>query len=219
MGVSNGSINMTLAQFLPIHDHHRLKKKAFTYNVTTPAAGRPLTLAEVKDYLKVTSSDEDDFINFLIDAATACGEKYTGRDFINKTYTTFRDTFWDCFELRRSRVSDVISIKFLLNDVLTDVPTTVFGFTDVNDYSEIFLKEDQVWPTDEDNVPQAIEIVFVAGFGADDTSIPADVQNAMLAHIAFMFENRGDCPPGTSALPTTTKILYDKLRIINIGSC
>ncbi len=212
---------MTLTQFFPGHffPTHRLKKKAFTYNVITPAAGRPLTLAETKEYLKKDSSDEDDFINSLIDAATACGEKYTGRDFINKTYKTFRDTFWDCFELRRSRVSDVISIKFLLNDVLTDVPTTVFGFTDVNDYSEIFLKEDQVWPTDEDNVPQAIEIVFVAGFGADDTSIPADVKNAMLAHIMFMFENRGDCPTDASGFPATTRTLYNKLRIINIGSC
>ncbi len=210
---------MTLTQFFPTHAFGRLKNKAFTYNVTTPAAGRPLTLAETKDYLKYTASDQDDLINHLIDAATDCGEKYTGRDFINKTYTTFRDTFHDCFQLRRSRVSSVTSIKYLLNDVLTTVATTVWGFTDVNNYPDIFLKEDKVWPTDVDNVPQAIEIVFVAGYGADDTAIPADVKNAMLAHILFMFENRGDCPSDTSGLPATSKVLYDKIRIITIGSC
>ncbi len=216
---------MTLTQFFPTHlfSPHGLKKKAFTYNVITPAAGRPLTLSETKAYLKYTASDQDDFINLLIDAATACGEKYTGRDFINKTYTTFRDTFWDCFQLRRSRVSDVTSIKFLLNDVLTPVATTVWGFTDVNGYPDIFLKEDQVWPTDVDNVPQAIEIVFIAGFGADDTFIPADIKQALLAHILFMFENRGDCPTDSGfadmGLPAITRTLYNKIRIINLGSC
>lgn len=212
---------MPLTQFFPTHLFpHRVKKKAFTYNVTIPAAERPLTLAEVKDYVKVDTADtlQDDFLCALIDAATDCGEKYTGRDFINRTYTTFRDTFHDCFQLRRSRVSDVTSIKFLLNDVLTTVPTTVWGFTDVNDFPDIFLKEDQVWPTDVDNVPQAIEIVFIAGFGADNTAIPADIKQAMLANILFMFDNRGDCPTD-GALPAITKTLYNKIRIISIGSC
>lgn len=203
--------------------HPRIKKKAFTYNVTTTAANKPLTLDSVKSYLRINLSDksQDDFLEILIDAATNFGEKYTNRDFINKTYTTFRDNFQDCFELRRSRVSDVTSVKYLISDVLTTVAITVWGFTDVTDYSEIFLKEDQQWPTDVDLIPQAVEITFIAGYGADDTNVPADIKLAMLSHIAFIFENRGDCDVTNLAnsLPVNAKNIYDSNRLINIGSC
>jgi uncharacterized phiE125 gp8 family phage protein len=199
-------------------------KKAFTYNVTTAAANKPLTLDTVKTYLKIPLTDcsQDEFLNMFIDAATSIGELCTGRDFINKTYTTYRDSFYNCLTLRKSKTSSITSIQYLLSDVLTTVATTVYGFTDVNDYSDIFLKEDQVWPTDADNVPQAIKIIFVAGYGADETAVPVDIKFAMLAHIAFMYENRGDCScdiNSVASLPATSKITYDKNRIINIGSC
>ena len=209
--------------------HPRIKKKAYTYNVTTAAVNKPLKLDTVKNFLKISLSDksQDDLLNIFIDAATEFGEKYTNRDFINKTYTTFRDDFSSfcdintTFELRRSRISSVTSIKFLVNDVLTTVATSIFGFTDVTDYSEIFLKEDQQWPTNVDNIPQAVEIIFVAGYGADETSVPADVKIALLSHIAFMYENRGDCNTGDigDKLPLNVRTLYNKLRLINIGSC
>jgi len=220
---------MTLQQ---LFRHPRFKKKAFTYNVTTAAAEKPLTLDSVKNFLKISLSDksQNDLLNLFLDAATDCGEKYTNRDFINKTYTTFRDDFNSfcdvenpsiTFELRRSKVSDVASIKYLAADVLTTVATTVWGFTDVNDYAQIFLKEDQEWPTDIDRVPQAVEIIFTSGYGATEANVPADVKIALLSHIAFMYENRGDCNTGDigDKLPLNVRTLYNKVRLINIGSC
>ena len=203
--------------------HPRTTKKAFTYNVSSALINRALSLDVVKNYLKISLNDktQDELINLFIDSATLFGEKYTNRDFINKTYTTFRDNFLDCFELRRSKVSDVASVKYLVDDVLTTVATTVFGFTNVTDYAEIFLKEDQVWPTDVDNIPQAVEIIFTAGYGTATANIPIDIRIALHSHVAFMFENRGDCDLDGSAsnLPLNTNNIYDKNRIINIGSC
>lgn len=213
---------MTITQ---LFTHPRFKAKAFTYNVTTAAANRPLDLDTVKNWLKIplTNKTQDDLLNLIIDAVTEFGEKYTGRDFINRTYTTFRDNFQDCLELRRSRVSAVASVKYLLDGVLTTVATTVWGFTDVTDFSEIFLEEDQEWPTDVDNVPQAVEVVFTSGYGATEASVPADVKLGMLNHIALVYANRGDCSScdtsNVANLPVGLKAFYDKLRFINIGVC
>jgi len=219
---------MTITQ---LFRHQRLKKKAFTYNVTVPAVNKPVSLDSVKNFLKISLADktQDDLLNLFIDAATECGEKYTSKDFITKTYITFRDdfnVFCDediniTFELRRSKVSDVTSVKYFTGGVLTTVPTTVWGFTNVNDYSQIFLKEDQEWPTDIDDVPQVIEITFTSGFGADSSFVPGDVKIALLSHIAFMYENRGDCNTGDigDSLPLNVRTLYGKVRLINIGSC
>lgn len=200
-----------------------MKSKAFTYNVTIAPAVTPVTLATVKYHLKLDAAEDvtlDAYLTLLIDAATACGEKYTKRDFINRTYTTYRDTFCNCLELRRSQVSSITSIKYLVDDVLTTLSTDVYGFTDVTDYPNIYLKENQSYPTGVDNVPQAIEIIFVSGYGAAATNVPADVQMALLVHIAFMYENRGDCDLLSSSLdklPPTVTNLYDKIKLINIG--
>ena len=89
---------------------------------------------------------------------------------------------------------------------------------DVTDYSQIFLKEDQEWPTNIDLVPQAVEIIFTSGYGATEASVPADVKIALLSHIAFMYENRGDCNTGDigDKLPLNVRTLYNKIRLINI---
>ena len=196
--------------------------QAFTYNLTTPATNQPLTLLQVKEHcrLDLLDTSEDDYLNLLIDIATNFGEKYTGRDFINKVYTTFRDNFYNPLLLRRSKVSSITSISYLINNVLTVVDPTIYNFTKVNNFSDIFLLNDNVWPDGIDCVPQAVQIIFTAGYGADNTFVPSDVKFAMLNHIAYMYENRGDNYDGSGGakLPINSKILYDKLRIVNIGS-
>jgi uncharacterized phiE125 gp8 family phage protein len=200
----------------------KIRKKAFTYNVSTAPINKPLTLVEVKTHLKIDAADatQDDYLNLLIDMARDFGEKYTKRTFIDTGFTTFRDDFNDSLLLRRSKVSAIASIKYLVSGVLTTLSTDVYDFTDVTDFSEIFLKVDQVFPTDVDQVPQAVEIIFTAGYGADTTDVPADVKFAMLNHIADLYSNRGDCGGDCagSGVTSNTKILYDKIKIIDIGS-
>lgn len=200
------------------------RKKAYTYNVTTPAATTPVTLAEVKAFLKLDASDasEDAFLTMLIEAATESAEKYIGRDLINKGYTTFRDDFVDPLELRRSKVSVITSIEYLVSDVFTLIASTVYGFTDVNDYAQIFLEESQSWPTDIDNLPQAVRILFTSGYGTAGSDVPSAIRIGLLQHINVMYANRGDCGGDCigdgGSLPATVKSLYMPFRIMNIGS-
>ena len=180
------------------------KKKAYTYNVSTPPAERPLTLTQVKNHLKISLLDtsQDDYLYLLIDSAALYFEKYTNRILINTGFTTFRDDFHHCFlELRRSKVQTVDSIEYLKDSVFTLIDPSVYYFTDVNDYSEIFLNENECWPTDIDCVKQAVRIIFVAGFGPDETFIPADIKVGLLNHIANTYSNRGDCGCDDSTLP------------------
>lgn len=205
---------------MTLHGYPKVTKKAFTYNVSTAPVNKPVTLVEVKTHLKIDAADatQDDYLNLLIDMARDFGEKYTKRTFIDTGFTTFRDDFNDSLLLRRSKVSAIASIKYLVSGVLTTLSTDIYDFTDVTDFSEIFLKVDQVFPTDVDQVPQAVEIIFTAGYGTDATDVPADVKFAMLNHIAFLYSNRGDCSDGGSVNPNTVKSLYDKIKIIDIGS-
>ena len=50
-----------------------------SYSIVTPATLKALTVQEVKDYLRVDSSDEDTLLGVLIDASTQIAEHYLGR--------------------------------------------------------------------------------------------------------------------------------------------
>jgi len=64
-----------------------------SYSIVTPATLKALTVQEVKDYLRVDSSDEDTLLGVLIDAATQIGEHYLGRFLL----TTVIEEFYDFF--------------------------------------------------------------------------------------------------------------------------
>lgn len=199
------------------------RKIAWQYSITTAAATTPLTLAEVKEHLKLDASDnsQDTYLSLLIDAATDQAEKYTGRDFINRSYTTYRDSFVDPLELRRAPISSITSIEYLVSSSFVTLATSVYDLQ-VNDngYPYIFLKEDQEWPTNADTLPQAVKIIFVSGYGAAATDIPPGLKLGLLNHIAMLYENRGDCSNDCSGttLPANAKAFYNRYRIVNIGS-
>jgi uncharacterized phiE125 gp8 family phage protein len=196
-----------------------IRKVAYTYNLTTAAASRPVSLIDVKTHLKLNLSDtsEDAYLNLLIDAAVEAGERYTNRDFINKSYTTFREVFVDPIELRKSKVSSITSISYLLSGTWTTLATTVYGLTDTTGYPLVYLKDGQDWPSNVDNTPQCIRIIFVSGYGTTPASVPSGIRMALLNHIAFMYENRGDCND-CNELPSVVAKMYNPYRIINIGS-
>ncbi len=201
------------------------RAKAYTYVVITPAATTPISLATAKEYLKVTTTADDDLITALIVAATDFAEKYMKKDLITKTWKTFRDDFiFDEIILRRSPLQTVDRFEYLVSDVLTPVPSADFYNTVETDYSRIALVDGMTWPTDGDVRLQSIEIDLSTGFGATEDDIPEDIKTALLAHIAMLYANRGDCfdcgcvnPKKVSqSVPIQTAAIYNQYRILDL---
>lgn len=166
------------------------------YILVTDAASEPLSLSEVKDYLKVSGTDFDDQITNLIVAVRQYGEIITGRDFVNKTWKTYLDVFPSCnvgINIRRSKLQSITSIEYYTSDVLTAYSSANYYITDESGYASIYLKSSVAsWPTVDDR-KQAAVITFVSGYGADATSVPDGIKQAMLSQIAALFDNYGDC--------------------------
>lgn len=199
--------------------------KAFPYTVITPPATTPISRSQLKGYLKLDETDtsEDELLDLIIDLVTEVGQCMTKRDFINRTNRTFRDVFPSLrsqgFLIRRSKLQSVNSIEFLLNTVFTVFPLANTGFTIDNDYSTIFLKSDQDWPTDVDEEPQAVKIEFVSGYGPAATDVPAKIRGALLQHAAAFYSNRGDCSDSAcgDVLPVQAALVYRQHRIIDVA--
>jgi len=188
---------------------------AWTYTITTAPANPAVALADVKTYLKISGTASDTLLADLTEAATNFAEAYTKRSLINRTVTTYRDSFTSEIELRRSPLSSVTTVKYLLSSVLTTVADSVYYNTSETDFSRIALEDGQAWPTGGDIKLQAVEIIFVAGYGSDEASVPEDIKVALMQHIAALMENRGDCTL-QEALPQAARLIYNKHRILDI---
>ena len=187
------------------------------YIVTQPPVNQVLTLAETKDYLKIDSIDEDIYIQQLIDTATDCFEKYTGRTLINTTYKAFLDKFppYDQdIKIKRSRFQSLISLQYYKNKTLTTLDPILYFITESNDFSLITLYNNSNYPI-ADCRKQAIQINFIAGYGANSSDIPQAIKRALLSHIAYLYNNAGDCMDDLSDSDKQFKELYMKYKISN----
>lgn len=177
--------------------------RAYTYKVTVQPAESAVTLATFKEHIKEEgSTDEDALLQRMLNSAIASGEKLTRRDFIQRTYKTFRDFFpfygqnegyytagfipsrgrvltnFDSnvgFEIRKSPLVSVTEIKYQDNkNVEQTVDASIFYNTVEDDYSEILTNPDQLWPEDVRVTMQVIEITFICGLAANATTFESE---------------------------------------------
>lgn len=199
--------------------------QAYPYKLITAAAALPISLVEVKAFLKLDASDtsEDTLLTMFIEAAVDYAEKYTRRDFINKTYMTQRDFFDDIIEIRRSKLQSISFVKYYNSaDVLTTVSGSIYTTTDEVDYSHTYPALNQAWPADVNyGRLQPIQIQFVAGYGAAYTSVPSLLRTALLQHVVSLYMNRGDCSSDSGCdcdgtLPGPSRSIYNSYKIYDI---
>jgi len=183
---------------------------------TTDPANPALSVANAKTHCRVTGSDDDTEITAYISAATDYVEAATGRQLVNGTYTLKLDTFpaEDYIELPRPPLSSVTSVKYY--DTAGVQQTFSSDDYTVDTHSEpgrVVLNYGESWPNTRTQ-HQAVEIVFVAGYGADDTSVPENLQTAIRLLVGDFFENRESTTPITLQ---TTKAVENLLRSSSWG--
>lgn len=201
-------------------DYLKPYQEYFAYFVETPPATTPVSLVEVKEWLKLDAgTSEDAKLNLLILAATTFCESYTRRTLINTEFKTIRSFFSPAIELRRTLLQSVTSFKYTVDSSLVDVDSALYYPTKEKDFSHILLRSNSAYPENGDDIFYGIEIVFVAGYGTASTNVPPDIRVAILNHIAALYENRGDCDKASilKALPNAARLLYDAYRPIEIA--
>jgi uncharacterized phiE125 gp8 family phage protein len=174
-------------------------------NLVTDAEAGPLELAEVKNFLRVDESIDDNLIAKLIKTATKQCELYTGKTLITKTY---RCSFYNSIEysvnLLYSPIQSIVSIKTVdakNNETLIDDASyfadMAGGILNFNAVPANFYR---------------IDITYIAGFGNVANEVPEDLKQAMLIHIARMYDDKS----GYSLLPTSCLEIYKKYKLMRL---
>jgi uncharacterized phiE125 gp8 family phage protein len=185
------------------------------YRATTAPAEQPVTLAEVKEHLRITGTDEDTVISSMISAATAMAELWTGRRFITQTLTGWLDAdpvldaWWDGIVVAsRSSVQATRSIELPGAPGVSVTSVSLFSDLDAEtviastDYrvdaadqdlpTRITLKETSSWPSVSLRNQNALKVVWIAGYGAA-ASVPSSIKLAIKMMVANLYANRGEC--------------------------
>ena len=186
-----------------------------TIQIVTPPASEPLTLAEVKEFLRVDHSDDDATLAIFITAARQLCESYTRMALLPTTFEEYFDdfpqytgTFKDEIRLSRSPVSAVTYVKYIDgNETTITADAAEYKIDTISRPARI--SPDNGWFGTYETI-NAVFVRYVAGF-ADAASVPAPLKHGMMLVIGDMYENRTD---SVKRLPTASEYLWNPYRVL-----
>ena len=161
----------------------------------TDATSEPITTAEAKLHLRVDSSAEDTYIDSLVKAARVYCEKYTNRSFINTTWELQIDEFpasdLDSILLLNSPVSSITSLKYIDDDGNEQTWSSAnYQLDETREPARLMPVVDVSYPSTQSDTFKAVQVRYVAGYGATASSVPEGLRSAMLLLIGHMYDVR-----------------------------
>ena len=192
------------------------------YNLVSEPVDLPIDIDLIKKHVEIDFSDnsEDAYLNELARSAIAYFEGLTGCVLLTSTYELYLDCFPPCclIQIMRKPNVAVTSVEYLVDGVFTAVSTDDYYLAQTQEWAVIDLEEGKDWPTNADVKLNSVKITFTVGYGTNFDDVPYDLKNALLQHIASLFENRGDCDCG-EAVPDLTKLVYTRYTPLNLDAC
>lgn len=166
-----------------------------TITVITAPADEPLTVAEAKAHLRVDSAADDALIQRLIGAARRKVEAEVGRALITQTLELTLDT-WPGggapVVIPQPPVSSVTSVKYVdPAGVLQTWSSAQYQVNLARAPAHLRPAYGYCWPTIRCQMA-AIQVRYVAGYGAASADVPEDIRAAMLMIIGHLYEHRED---------------------------
>jgi len=164
--------------------------------IDTAAAAEPITTAEAKAHLRVSTADEDTYIDTLIAAARAYVEAYTGTRLYTQTLLLTTDTFADLCKLPVAPVASITSITYTDTAAAGQTLSALVYEGRLDRLSPmIVLKVGQAWPGIE--VGSQIVVTAVCGYGTTSDEQEADILAALKLVLGTLYMQREDVSTGT----------------------
>lgn len=191
------------------------------YTITVAPTVDPVTLANTKSWLKIRSAvtADDTLITSLIKTATNQGEKFCNRWFIQRTaYGLFsglcasnQESYY-FLQIRRAPLVSISEVAVYTSGAY--VATTDYQLRQTNGFSRVLFPNGI---TADSSAVYPVKITFIAGHAAAEANVPDDLKTAIYAHVAYLYENRGDVvSDGKLNMPLETKRIYKSgYRILN----
>jgi len=154
----------------------------------TAPADFPVEFEEVKTHLRIDGTDEDDYIQSLIIAATQYCENFQNRAYVTQTWELWLDEWPNYFELKAPLISVTIDY-YNTSDTKATVSSSDYYVDTKSSPGRVSLNYSKSWPSTTLRPINGICVTYVCGYGYSE-NVPQNVKQAILLLIGHWFENR-----------------------------
>lgn len=209
-----------------------------TVQVITAPADLPVSVADMKAYLRIDGDDDDSMLEAFIKASADFVKQYLRRSLMTETleltmdgfsaegdskllalgpgvHTGSREYYTDSgasVELPFAPIQSITSVT-TYNRSNTSAVYSSSNYELDETGGRIYLNEGSIWPNNLRD-REAVKIRYVAGY-ASAAAIPASITQAIKMHVAQMYECREACDMGMAC-----KALLDGYkRYDDLGYC
>lgn len=165
-------------------------------SLSSPPAVEPVTIQEVKEYLRlddVTDPSEDAYLDALITAAREYCEAFQNRAYITQTWQMSFD-YWPGYiiDIPRGNLQSINSVSYKNSDgvVTTLAETKEYVVSKSGVLGRISPPYAQPWPPFIPFPLDAVVIEFTCGYGDTADSVPQRVKQAIKLLVSHWYENR-----------------------------
>jgi uncharacterized phiE125 gp8 family phage protein len=156
----------------------------------TAPADFPIEFEEVKTHLRIDGTDEDDYIQALIIAATKYCENFQRRAYVTQTWELWIDEWPEYFSIPLPPLVSVTSIDYYnTSDVKATVSSADYFVDTKSEPGRIVLNYSKSWPSTTLRPTNGICVTYICGYGYSD-NVPQNIKQAILLLIGHWFENR-----------------------------
>jgi uncharacterized phiE125 gp8 family phage protein len=188
--------------------------------LTSAPAAEPITLADAKSHLRVDTTADDVLISALITTSRLQIEAALDMALIHQTWSLLLDV-WPMtphITLPFAPVSHLVAVRtYDDDDIATPIPLATFQLDNASS-SPRLLRRDGFTQTSRLRRLNAIEIAFVAGFGAAPDSVPAPIRQALRLLVAHWYEHRdpGEVDVPAANVPASVSSLLAPYRRVRL---
>ena len=186
---------------------------------TTKPSSFPVTLATVKEHLRLPSSytTEDNMLNAYLAAAVKTAEDRTNRQLLQATWTLKTDRFPVKFIINKCPVISVDSIKYLdASGIEQTLDSANYILNALAEPFKITPAYGLSWPVCRIH-PNSVTVVFKSGY-ATAADVPANIIAGILLIVDDLFKNRGTVVIGriVGEIPLTAERLFETERVATL---
>jgi uncharacterized phiE125 gp8 family phage protein len=163
--------------------------------LTSAPAVEPLALAFTKNAIRVDAdlTADDALITQHIAAARQEAEEALAASLITQTWTATYEGFpwWrEPLPLLRGPVASITSINYLdPSGAPITLSNTLYFLENLERSDNVRLVANQQWPSTARSA-NAVTVVYVTGYSADNSKVPSSILSAMLLRIGDLYRNR-----------------------------